>query len=317
MVIFVKKWLLLKIEKENKTLIVIAGPTASGKTDLAIQISKEFNACIISADSRQIYRELNIGTAKPVQKILKETDHHFIDHISITTDYNAGTYEKEVIIFLENYFKAKNIAILCGGTGLYIDAVLNGLDSFPEINKETIAGIEVDLAEKGLAYLQNELKSCDPDYYNKVDLNNPHRLIRALSVCRETGVPFSHFLKKGNTEREFNVINLFLDIPRKQLYERINNRVDEMINAGLVEEAKHFYQFKDFKSLQTVGYRELFKYFDGLITWDEAVELIKRNTRRYAKRQLTWFNNKDSWIKINPSETDKIIDLIKNKINSN
>ena len=305
----------MSLKTENKILIVIAGPTASGKTDFAIKLAEKFNAEIISADSRQVYNEMNIGTAKPDVDDLNRVAHHFIGNVLISEKYNVGIYEKEVISFLDEYYKNKDIAILCGGTGLYIEAVLNGLDHFPDIDIEVLDKIEYDLKNKGLNFLQKELKIADPEYFNKVDIYNSHRLIRALSVIRQTGQLFSGFLEKNNSAREFQSIELLIDPPRSILYERINKRVDLMINNGLEQEARTLYDQRKCKALQTVGYRELFGYFDGSISRDDAIELIKRNTRRYAKRQVTWFRNRGEWTEVDPENFESVLSLIYQKIN--
>jgi len=292
------------------TLIVVCGPTASGKTQLAIKLAKHFSAEIISADSRQVFRELKIGSAPPSPEELKEVKHHFIASRNLEEDYNADHYEKDVLRLLEKIFQKNNFAILAGGSGLYIDAVCNGFDnvpgSFPEIRKD----LQDLFKEKGIEALREKLKELDPEYYKKVDLNNPQRILRALEACMGSGKPFSSFRKGKKNQRDFNTIKIGLDVSRELLYKKIDERVDEMMNKGLLEEVSKLISKKNLNALKTVGYKELFDYLEGKTSLDKAVELIKRNTRRYAKRQLTWFR-KDKEIKwFHAEETEKIIRLI-------
>lgn len=298
----------------KKYVIIIGGPTAAGKTDLAIRIATHFDSEIISADSRQVYDEMVIGTAKPDIDQLIKVKHHFISCRSIHEKFDAGTFEKESLILLNEYFKTKNLIVVTGGTGLYINSLLNGLDIFPEVDENIIQSIEFQYKNFGIEALQVELKTLDYEYFAKVDLNNSHRLIRALSVIKTSGKPFSYFLNREKEIRHFKSINLLLNVPRTVLYERINERVDKMIDNGLVDEVQKLYKFKNLKALQTVGYKELFDYFDGLITLDEAIELIKRNSRHYAKRQFTWFNNQGNWLDIQDLNFENIIELINKKI---
>ena len=299
---------------KDNILIVIGGATATGKTSTAIKLAQKLDSEIISADSRQIYKEMSIGTAKPSKDEMQNIKHHFIGHVSIFDNYDAGTYEKEVIDFLDLYFKEKKIAILCGGTGMYIEAVLHGLDEFPDIPGDIKEKLTVLYKEKGISYLQQELKTKDPGYFSKVDINNPHRLIRALSVIEFTGKKFSSFLKGKKKKRNFRHINILLDLPREILYQRINDRVDIMLKHGLIEEARSLYPNRHLKALQTVGYKELFDYFDGKISIDEAIELIKRNSRRYAKRQLTWFKNRGEWEIFSPQQIQEIMLFIEKNL---
>ncbi len=291
------------------TLIVVCGPTASGKTKLAIQLAKQFKAEIISADSRQVYKELKIGSAPPSDAELKEVKHHFIASRNLYEDYNAGAYEKDVLQLLDKLFPQNKYAILVGGSGLYIDAVCNGFDkvpsSFPEIRKQL-----QDLYEaKGIEQLQNKLKELDPEYYGKIDLDNPQRLMRALEVCVGSGKPYSSFRKGKTNPRDFRIIKIGIEIQRDLLYKRIDARVDEMLKVGLLEEAQNLISIKHLNALQTVGYKELFDFLEGKKTFDEAVDLIKRNSRRYAKRQLTWFR-KDKEIQwFLPDDIEKIINV--------
>jgi len=292
------------------TLIVVCGPTASGKTKLAIQLAQHFSAEIISADSRQIYKELKIGSAPPSEAEMKEVKHHFVASRNLDEDYNAGAFEKDVLALLDTLFQENNYAILVGGSGLYIDAVCNGFDkvpsSFPEIRKQL-----QDLYEaKGIEQLQQQLKELDPDYYTKIDLSNPQRLMRALEVCIGTGKPYSLLREGRKNPRDFTIIKIGLEVPRDVLYNRIDARVDEMMKAGLLEEAKNLILKKDLNALQTVGYKELFDSFENKTTLDEAVDLIKRNSRRYAKRQLTWFRRDKEIQWFSPTDYDKIIEFI-------
>lgn len=300
-------------ERQNKKLIVIAGPTAVGKTDFAIKLASKLTTDIISADSRQVYQEMSIGTAKPTLVERKGIKHHFMCNVSIQTPYNVGTYEKEVIAFLNEYFKTKSTIILCGGTGMYIDAITKGLDSFPDVSIEIKEEIVSKYKIEGIEYLQNKLKELDPDYFEIVDINNPHRLIRALSVIEQTGKSFSSFLGKEKVKRDFDVEYILLDMPREILYDRINKRVDKMLEKGLEEEVLRLEPYKKLKALQTVGYQELYACFEGEISYDEAINLIKRNSRRYAKRQLTWFRNKGEWNIFNPNNIDLVFEYLKNK----
>jgi tRNA dimethylallyltransferase len=286
---------------------VIAGPTAIGKTSCAISVAKHFKAEIFSADSRQVYKEMRIGTAKPEKAELDQIRHHFIDHVSIHDPYNAGIYEREALLSLNEYFSKNKIAILTGGTGLYIKSVIDGFDQFPEIPSSITNALNRDLEKKGIEFLQDELKRTDYLYYSRVDLYNARRLIRALSVIRFTQKTFSSFLNHEKEPRNFKPVFILLDMPREALYERINNRVDMMIEQGLLDEAKKLHKYKELKSLQTVGYQELFQYLDNALTFEEAIEAIKQNSRRYAKRQLTWFRNDQRWATFNPSDTSYII----------
>lgn len=300
---------------KNKILIVIGGPTASGKTKLSIAIAKHFNIEIINADSRQVYKELNIGTAKPTATELDKIKHHFISNVSIFDEYNVGIYEKEVLDFLNVYYETNDIAILSGGTGLYLEAIISGLNKFPDIDTEIMDFIENEYKQNGLNYIQELLKKVDPEYFNSIDIYNHRRIIRALSVIRQSDKKFSSFLKKEKEKRNFQSINICTFPQRENLYNIINSRVEDMFSIGLVDEAKGLHKFKGLKALDTVGYKELFDYFDGLISLEEAKELIKRNSRRYAKRQITWFNNKGEWLKVLPENINLIIEIINEKIN--
>jgi tRNA dimethylallyltransferase len=279
----------------NKYLIIIAGPTAVGKTSLSIQLAKKLNCDIISADSRQIYKEISIGTAKPDSLEMDGIRHHFIDHLSINEDYNAGAFERDVIDFLNQYFKKHNYIIMCGGTGLYIDAVCNGMDNLSQINIELRSEIEINYNQFGLTWLQEKVKQLDPEYYSIVDQKNPARLKRALEVCLSSGKKYSEQRTSPSKERNFLLIKILLNEDRQILYERINNRVDLMMEKGLLNEAKQLFHLRHLNALNTVGYKELFEYFDGKTSLDFAIDEIKKNSRRYAKRQVTWFTKTNEY----------------------
>lgn len=294
----------------KKTLLVIAGPTAVGKTALSIALAQHYQCPVISADSRQFFREMTIGTAKPQPEEMQDVPHYFINSHSITDDYNVGKYETEAIALIEQLFQQHNILILTGGSGLYINAVCKGFDVLPEANPEVRNKIDTLYKEKGIAALQAQLKQLDSDYYNQVDLQNPQRLSRAIEVCLTAGIPYSTLRKGKAASRNFNTIKIGLNTSRELLYERINKRVDDMMQQGLPDEVKSLLRYKHLNALQTVGYKELFDYFDSKTDLRTAVELIKQNTRRFAKRQLTWFN-KDEEIKwFEPQQLKEIISYI-------
>ena len=300
----------------GKYLITIVGPTAIGKTKLAIDLAKYFKTEIISADSRQFYKEMSIGTAVPSRNELESVPHHFIQHKSIREIYNVGDFEKDALNVLDNLFKKYDITIMVGGSGLYVDAVNYGLDAFPGVDKEIRTKLNSIHKQEGIEVLQNQLKELDPKYYDKVDIQNPHRIIRALEICLGTGKTYSSFINKKKPPRPFNSIMVGLSMERSILYDKINERVDTMIENGLIEEARSLYKHKHLNALQTVGYTELFNSFDGIWDLDYAIPEIKKNTRRFAKRQLTWFGkNKDIiWVDVStPFEEvlDQIIHLKK------
>ena len=282
----------------NKELIVISGPTAVGKTSLAINLAKEINTEIISADSRQFYKELNIGVARPSQKELNSIKHHFIGYISIHNTYNAGEFELQAIERINSLFEKYDKLILTGGSGMYIDAVVNGMDSLPNVDKTIREELNELFKHKGILPLQQELMEKDIEYYNIVDKQNHIRLIRALEIIRQTGKTFTSFRTNPKKERDFKIKKFVLIRDREELIQRINQRVDIMVGEGLIEEARELYPFRDLNALNTVGYKELFKYFDKKISLKEAIEEIKINTRKYAKRQVTWFRkDKDyTWL---------------------
>ena len=306
---------MIEYSRENSKLIVIVGPTAIGKSDLAIYLAEKYNADIFSADSRQIYKEMHIGTAKPPEADKCRVKHHFIDIVSVKDTYSAGHFAQELRSELNLYFHHKSIAILVGGTGFYINAALFGLDDFPDVPESVKTHISELYSNGGLSLLQSMLAAKDPDYYRIVDTNNPMRLIRALEIIEYTGKSYSEFLKGDFVKPEFQIVPLVLDMPRSILYERINLRVDMMMEVGLVNEVRTLLDLKTLPALNTVGYTELFDYLEGKTDIDTAVELIKRNTRRYAKRQLTWFKNKyPDWPRFLPSQLKDIEDYIDSQI---
>lgn len=272
----------------DRTLIVIAGPTASGKTATAIQLAKRLNTEIISADSRQFYKEMSIGTAAPTSKELLEVKHHFVHNISIFDKYDVATYEKEVLLLLHRIFIDHENVILTGGSGLFIDAVCNGIDEMPNIDSDVRSRVTSLYKENGIQALQEEIQRLDPDYWSIVDQKNPRRLQRALEVCYQTGNSYTSYRTASKTKRDFNIVKYALLWDRNELNNRINQRVELMLSQGLVDEARSLYPHRELNALNTVGYKELFNYFDGNISLMEAVEQIKLNTRHYAKRQMTW-----------------------------
>ena len=285
----------------NNQLVAIIGPTAIGKTDLAIKIAEFYNTEIVSADSRQFYRELNIGTAKPVSSELSKIKHHLINNKSIQDQYNINDFEKDAIESINSIFKKNKVAVLVGGSGLFINSVLYGFDEIPKIDDDIRNFLYSDMDSLGIKVLQEKLKLLDPSSYDNIDIDNPRRLIRALEVTIGSGKPYSSFLKKTKKTRNFNVITIGLNQDRAELYEKINTRVDNMIKDGLIDEVKGLYELKKLKTLNTIGYSEVFKYIDGVYSKDKCINEIKKNTRRYAKRQLTWFKSIENvkWISPN------------------
>ena len=273
----------------SKYLISIAGPTAIGKTAAAIELANYYHTEIISADSRQFYREMSIGTAKPSPQELAAAPHHFIGSHSITDDINVGNFEQEGLALLDELFAKHNVVIMAGGSGLYIKAITEGFDNLPEVDPAIRENLNKIFAEQGITALQQKLILADPAYYNLVDLQNPQRLIRALEVFESTGKPYSSYRKGSYQQRPFNIIKLGLDMPREELYERINKRVDIMIESGLLDEVTQLLPYRHLNALHTVGYSEIFDYVDGKTDLPTAISMIKQNTRRFAKRQLTWF----------------------------
>jgi tRNA dimethylallyltransferase len=295
---------------DNKTLIVIAGPTAVGKTALAIQLAQHYQTEIVSADSRQYYREMAIGTAKPTEAELAQAKHHFVNSHSVTDSYNVGDFEQDGLKVIDELFKTHDKVILAGGSGLYIKAICEGFDDLPPVDVETRETLNKQFAEKGIAWLQEELKAADLICYEQVDLNNPQRIIRALEVIKTSGKPFSSFHTANVKQRPFKAVKIGLNLPRELLYQRINLRVDAMIREGLIEEVKSLLPYRDYNALNTVGYSEIFDYLDRITDLETAIALVKQNTRRFAKRQLTWFNKDTAFTWFAPNQIKAIIELI-------
>ena len=298
------------MENPEKTLIVIAGPTAVGKTDLSIKLAQHFNTVILSADSRQFYREMSIGTAKPTPEEQQGIKHYFIDSHSITEEYNAGQFEADALNVLEQVFREKDVAILVGGSGLYMRALCEGMDEMPEVAPEIREELNQKLQTEGLETLGEMLRKLDPEYYKQVDKNNPQRVIRALEVCLASGKPYSIYRNQHKKNRPFRIIKIGLERPRTELYFRIDSRMDQMLAQGLLEEAKRLLPYKEHNALQTVGYSEIFDFLEGKYDWEEAVRLLKRNSRRYAKRQLTWFKRDPEFTWFEPSQETDILRFI-------
>jgi tRNA dimethylallyltransferase len=294
----------------DKTLIVITGPTAVGKTRLCIDIAKHFGIPIINADSRQIYKELKIGTACPTDEERREVQHYFVGTLSLEDYFSASLYEQQVMELLEELFKTYDYALMAGGSMMYIDAVCNGIDDIPTIDDKTRATMKRRLQEEGLDNLCKELKRLDPDYYEIVDRQNPKRVVHALEICTMTGRTYTSFRKQEQKQRPFRIIKIGLNRDRQELYDKINARVDEMMEKGFLEEAKGLFGKKHLNALNTVGYKELFEYFKGRWTLEEAVERIKGNTRRYARKQLTWYKKDEQMKWFHPDQKEDIIHYI-------
>ena len=294
----------------EKTLIVITGPTAVGKTALCMDLAKHFNTPIINADSRQIYRELKIGTARPSNKQMSEVKHYFVGTLGMDDYYSASLYEQQVLSLLDDIFKTSDYALLSGGSMMYIDAVCNGIDDIPTVDDETRETLKKRLLMEGLESLCEELRQRDPEYYEIVDKQNPRRVVHALEICVMTGKPYSSFRTQEKKVRPFRIIKIGLTRPREELYKRINRRVDKMMKDGLLEEAKEMYPKREVNALNTVGYKELFEYLKGKFTLHEAVERIKGNTRRYARKQLTWYKKDEQIRWFHPDDKEEIISYI-------
>lgn len=292
----------------GKTLIVIVGPTAIGKTSLSIAFAKAYQTQILSCDSRQFYKEMTIGTAVPTAEELAEAPHHFIQNLSIHDNYSVGKFETDAMELLSELFKTNNIVVMVGGSALYEKAVTHGLDDFPDVHPDIIKELENDLEKTGIKSFQETLKTIDPEYYKEVDLENPRRLIRAISIYQSSGITYSSLRSQKKSNRPFNVVKIGLEAPREELYDRINQRVDLMLEIGLENEAKALYPFKNLNALQTVGYQEFYGHYDGKYNLEEAIRLIKRNTRRFAKRQLTWYRKDPdvTWFPYRTRHTDII-----------
>jgi tRNA dimethylallyltransferase len=293
-----------------KKLFIILGPTASGKTALSILLAEKLSTEIVSCDSRQFYKELKIGAAPPSKEQLQKIKHHFIQHLSIKDNYNTGQYEEDAIKKISSLFKTYDNLILVGGSGLYIDAICNGLDNIPKTPEEIRDRINNEFTEKGITWLQEKIKHIDLNFYQKSDINNPQRLKRCLEVYQNTGEKLSSFYKKEKIKRDFKIIKIGISTERENLYNRINQRVDQMIKSGLIDEAKKLFQFHKFNALNTVGYKELFDFFDNKLDKETAIEEIKKNSRRLSKRQMTWFkrDKQINWFKIN--QENEIIKFI-------
>lgn len=300
---------------KNNYLISIVGPTAIGKTDLSLQLANYFDTEIISADSRQFFKEMQIGTAAPTSTELASARHHFIHHKSVEDDYSVGTFEKDAIKLLDELFLTKNVVVMVGGSGLYVDAVVNGLDEFPKVDSCIRESLNRQLKIEGIEHLQKQLKELDKVSYETIAIDNPHRVIRVLEICIGTGLSYSTFLNKEKQARKFKTITIGLTAEREIIYNRINARVDQMIQAGLLEEVKNLIPKQNLNALNTVGYKELFKYINGEWTLEFAISEIKKNSRRFAKRQLTWFrkNNEIEWFDYE-SDIQNIIETIGNQI---
>lgn len=300
----------------DKVVLAVVGPTAIGKTSLGIHLANYFQTDVVSADSRQFFKEMEIGTAVPTKEELQQAKHHFIQHKSILEPYSVGDFERDTLELLGQLFKEHKFVVMVGGSGLYVDAVINGLDKFPDVNPKIRETLNQQLEQEGLESLQEALKQRDADYYKVVDLDNPHRIIRALEVCIAADQPYSSFLNQGKSKRPFKSLYVGINAPREIIYERINQRVDLMMEQGLLDEAKKLRPYKQLNALQTVGYKELFEYLDGQSTLEFAVSEIKKNTRRFAKRQLTWLRKNEDilWVDFD-EDKDQIIDKINDRLN--
>lgn len=296
-----------------KNLIVITGPTGVGKTELCLRLADFFNVPIINADSRQIFAEIPIGTAAPTIKQQERTKHYFVGTHKLTDYYSASLYEQDVIQLLDKLFEDSDIAILTGGSMMYIDAVCNGIDDIPTVDENTRETMKRRLATEGLPALVEELKQLDPEHWNIVDRNNPRRVVHALEICHMTGKTYTSFRKNEKKKRPFNIIKIGLTLPREVLYNRINARVIDMINNGFVEEARKVYPLRGLNSLNTVGYKEQFDYFDGNISLDDAIFKIQSNTRRYARKQLTWYKKDENMKWFEPNNVEEILKYIGTK----
>lgn len=292
------------------SLIVITGPTAVGKTDLTLEIAERFNVPVINADSRQLYKELKIGTASPTDKQLQRVRHYFVGTLGIEDYYSASMYEQQAVQLIEEQLKSSKYALMSGGSMMYIDAVCNGIDDIPTVNDNIRAEMKRRLAEEGLEALVEELKRLDPEHYKIVDRRNPRRVVHALEICHQTGRTYTSFRTAGRKQRSFNIIKIGLNREREELYQRINCRVDQMMNEGMLEETLRMMPYRDTNALNTVGYKELFKYIDGEWTLNEAVERIKGNTRRYARKQLTWLKRDEQISWFHPNQLNEIINHI-------
>ena len=294
----------------QKYLIIVSGPTAIGKTTLSLDIAKNYNTEIISCDSRQFYKEMSIGTAVPTKEELADVKHHFIQNLSISENYSVGQFERDALVKIKELHQSSNVVVMVGGSGLYIDAVCRGFDDFPTVPKEIRDELNTRCKTEGIEVLEKELQDVDPDYHKLVDKLNPHRIIRALEIYKASGKTFTSFRIRQDQKRNFKTIKVILSREREVLYERINKRVDIMLEEGLLEEVKSMYPFKENNALQTVGYKELFSFIDGEISLEFAVSEIKKNTRRYAKRQMTWFRRDPETVFFNPEEKETVFEYL-------
>lgn len=290
-----------------KTLIVVTGPTAVGKSDLCIHLAQHYGIPIINADSRQIYKEMKIGTAAPTEAQLRQVRHYFVGTLSIEQYYSASMYEEQVTALLNELFQQSDYALLSGGSMMYIDAVCNGIDDIPTVDDDTRATMKRRLTEEGLASLCEELRVLDPEHYAIVDKNNPRRVVHALEICHMTGKTYTSFRKNERKQRDYRIVKTALTLPREELYTRINKRVDMMMESGFLDEARSLIEKRQLNALNTVGYKELFTYLDGQWSLEEAVERIKGNTRRYARKQLTWYKKDPNITWFSPNDTELII----------
>ena len=309
-------WFAPEFYTRMHTLIVLIGPTGVGKTELSLRLAEHFHTCIVSADSRQLYADLKIGTAAPTPEQLQRVQHHFVGTLKLTDYYSAAQYEAEVMKKLDELFKRHNVIVLTGGSMMYVDAVCKGIDDIPTVDEETRKTLMQHYENVGLERLCAELKILDPEYYDIVDKKNPKRVIHALEICYMTGQTYTSFRTSQTKERPFNIIKVGLRREREELYERINKRVDIMMEDGLLEEAKSVYQYKDLNSLNTVGYKEMFKYLDGEWELPFAIEKIKQNSRIYSRKQVTWFKRDTDITWFHPDDTDNIISFIEERLNA-
>lgn len=294
----------------KKTLLVITGPTAVGKTKLTIELARHFRTPIINADSRQLFREMQIGTAAPTQDELRMARHEFVGTLGLEDYYSASMFEQDVLTFLDGHYKSADMALMSGGSMMYIDAVCNGIDDIPTIRDDIRQLMKQRLHDEGLEALCEELRRLDPEHYEMVDRKNTRRVVHALEICHQTGLTYTSFRTRQKKERPFHIVKIGLNRPREELYERINLRVDRMMEQGLLEEARQLYPMRHLNALNTVGYKELFAYMDGVWPLDEAVERIKGNTRRYARKQLTWFKRDEDVTWFHPDDIEKILNFI-------
>lgn len=293
-----------------KTLVVVIGPTGIGKTELCLSLAQQLHSPIINADSRQIYKDLKIGTASPTEEQLERVKHYFVGMLGLEDEYSAARYETDVLTLLKELFTTHETLLLSGGSMLYVDAVCKGIDDIPTVDAETRAHLKERYEEEGLEQLRKELSVMDPEYYKQVDLNNPKRIVHALEICYMTGHTYTSYRTQTHHPRDFRIVKIGLERPREELYGRINRRVDEMIENGLIEEAKRLYPYKHLNALNTVGYKEIFQYLDGLCTLDFAKEKIKANTRKYARKQMTWYRHDSDIRWFNADKTADIINFI-------